>query len=80
MVMIRRLARKLVEEVPYLYKFPLLNIVDESSKFMLMTEFELICWFVNLKMKFESYTEDERKTLILKKVYQACYEAARLVK
>ena len=51
-VMIRRLSKKLVEEIPFLYKYPLLNIVEESSKCMLMTEVELICWFQLLKMKF----------------------------
>jgi hypothetical protein len=37
-VLIRRLAKKLVEEIPYLYRYPLLNIIEESSKCMLMNE------------------------------------------
>ena len=52
-VLIRRIAKALVREVPFVYKFPILNILEESSKYMLMTEPDLITWYELLRLKFK---------------------------
>jgi hypothetical protein len=35
----------IVHEIGFLYKFPILGIVDDCSKHMLMNEIELLNWF-----------------------------------
>jgi hypothetical protein len=44
----------------FLYKFPLLEYVEEVSKIMLLSESELIYWFILLKRYLEILASDDQ--------------------
>ncbi len=50
---------KFEEGEEFLYKFPLLEYVEETSKIMLLSESELIYWFILLRRYLEILASDE---------------------
>jgi len=44
-VYLRRIGLGLVKAMPELFKYPILQYVEETSKIMLINEFELLYWY-----------------------------------
>ena len=44
-VYLRRIGLGLVKTMPDIYRFPILQYIEETSKIMLINEFELLYWF-----------------------------------
>lgn len=49
MIYLRRIGLNLLKIMPSFYKFPLLQYVEETSKIMLINEFEAIYWYYLMK-------------------------------
>jgi hypothetical protein len=44
----------------FLFRFPILEYVEDTSKIMLMNEFELLYWFNILVYYFTQYSQDAK--------------------
>jgi hypothetical protein len=67
-----------VKAVPALYKFPILTLVDECAKHMLMNEIELLNWIDTSVKLFK--TINDHDNLKFSQIRVILYHAGRLVK
>ena len=59
-VMIRRTAQLLEGEMPGLYRYPMLNVVDECAKHLLLSELEVVEWAEAVVHNFKNWNGQEQ--------------------
>ncbi len=69
----------MVKEIPALFRFPMLNLIDESAKRLLLSDIELIAWLETIIIFFKSH-ESVAEQPTQKEVKQQIYHCGLEVK